>query len=154
MSTYVWDQTGTLHINNEDVPFVDQGGSGIEIRLLQASADDGVVSAEYRFAPGIVGPLHRHLGPVYGFTSEGRWGHDTNFDYRPGSYVREVPGIIHRFMSGPDESVQAFFVEYGGIEAIDEASFEPLTMLGVEERVTLYFKACEAAGVPRPNILR
>src|SRR5207244_3274258 len=102
----------------------------------------------------IVGPLHRHLGPVHGFTSEGRWGHDTSFDYRPGSYIYEVPGIIHRFMSGPDGSVQAFFVEYGGIEAIDGGAFEPLVMLGVEERVTLYFNACEAAGLLRPNILR
>jgi quercetin dioxygenase-like cupin family protein len=153
MSTYVWDPTGTLHIHSEDVPFVDQGSSGIEIRLLQASADDGVLSAEYRFAPGVVGPLHRHLGPVYGFTSEGRWGHDTNFDYRRGSYIYEVPGIIHRFMSGPDGSVRAFFVEYGGIEAIDGESSEPLVMLGVPERVRLYFNACEAAGLPRPNIL-
>jgi quercetin dioxygenase-like cupin family protein len=153
MSTYVWDPAGTLHVHNEDVPFVDQGGSGIEMRLLQASADDNVVSAEYRFAPGIIGPLHRHLGPVHGFTSEGRWGHDINFDYRPGSYIYEVPGIIHRFMSGPDGSVQAFFVEYGGIEAIDGESFEPLAMLGAQERVTLYFNACEAAGLPRPNIL-
>jgi hypothetical protein len=154
MSTYIWDRAGTLHICSEDVPFVDQGASGIEMRLLQASADEGVVAAEYRFGPGLVGPLHRHLGPVHGFTSEGRWGHDTNFDYRRGSYVCEVPGIIHRFMSGPDGPVQAFFVEYGGIEAVDEESFEPLARLGVEERVTLYFNACEAAGLPRPNILR
>jgi 2,4'-dihydroxyacetophenone dioxygenase len=153
MSAYVWDPAGTLHIHNEDIPFVDQGGSGIEIRLLQASADDGVVTAEYRFAPGLVGTLHRHGGPVYGFTSEGRWGHDTNFDYRRGTYVYEVPGIIHRFMSGSDGPVQAFFVEYGGIEAIDEESFEPIVMLGVKERVALYFDSCEAAGLPRPNIL-
>jgi hypothetical protein len=154
MSTYVWDPAGTLHIHNEDVPFVDQGGSGIKVRLLQAATDDGVVTAEYRFPPGIVGRLHRHLGPVYGFTSEGRWGHDTNFDYGRGCYVYEVPGIIHRFMSGPDSSVQAFFVECGGIEAIDEESLEPLVTLGVKERVALYFNACEAAGLPRPNILR
>jgi 2,4'-dihydroxyacetophenone dioxygenase len=154
MSTFLWDPTGTLHVHNEDVPFVEQGGSGIQIRLLQASADDGVVTAEYRFAPGIVGGLHRHLGPVYGFTSEGRWGHDTNFEYRPGSYVYEVPGIVHQFMSGSGGPVQAFFVECGGIEAIDEESFEPLAILGVKERVALYFNACEAAGLARPNIVR
>jgi hypothetical protein len=102
---------------------------------------------------GLGGTLHRHGGPVYGFTSEGRWGHDTNFDYRRGTYVYEVPGIIHRFMSGSDGPVQAFFVEYGGIEAIDEESFEPIVMLGVKERVALYFDSCEAAGLPRPNIL-
>jgi 2,4'-dihydroxyacetophenone dioxygenase len=144
------EMLGTLHVHEEEVPFISTSGD-VETRLIHARRGEFVVS-ELRARPGAILALHRHATPVFSFTSEGRWGHDTTFEYRPGTYVFETPGVVHRFMNGPATS-RAFFISTGDLEWIDEESGDVLGAISVDRRIDQYLQSCEEAGLPRPNIL-
>ena len=143
----------TLHIDADDVPWVTYERAGVvsSRRMLQVRPDENLAVTQLRCDPGVVGALHRHHGPVFALTQSGAWGHDTSFLYHPGTYVYETPGVVHRFLSGP-EPVTATFISIGNIDIFDDAGdlvscYTPSGMLAA------YFEACEAQGLPRPNVL-
>jgi 2,4'-dihydroxyacetophenone dioxygenase len=147
------DLTQTLHISNEDVPWAS-AGPGFEFRILQAHLEDSLVISEMRAQPDVESYLHRHITPLLAWTTAGAWGHDRQYLYRPGTYVYETPGVVHRFLNGPGVTV-VLFVQSGGsgdIEILDDHGTQ-VSVLTLAERVASYFKACEAQGLPRPNIL-
>lgn len=150
--TDVLGELRTLHIHADDLPFVDYM-PGLELRYLQARPEENISVVELRAAPGAMTGLHRHAAPVFGITTRGQWGHDTSYEYRPGSYIFETPGVVHRFMNGP-EITQAYFISTGAYEPIDAETLEVVGATTMQDGVTAYFEACEAAGHPRPNILR
>jgi 2,4'-dihydroxyacetophenone dioxygenase len=141
----------TLHIRVEDVPFV-QGSAGIEFRMLQYRPDDNLVVIELQAQPGAESPLHRHLGPVLGWTTKGAWGHDRTYSFQPNSYIFETPGVIHRFLNGP-EVTRALYVLMGATEQIDPESLQVIGTSELSGKLTGYLEACESAGLPRPNVL-
>jgi 2,4'-dihydroxyacetophenone dioxygenase len=153
VSSELIDQTQTLHIANDDVPWVSSG-PGFEFRILHAHLEDSLVVSEQRAQPGVESFLHRHITPLLAWTTEGAWGHDRQYLYRPGTYVYETPGVVHRFLNGSAVTV-VLFVQSGGsgdIEVLDDEG--NLTgVITLAERVTSYFDLCEAAELPRPNIL-
>lgn len=141
----------TLHLHSNEIPFVDFG-TGTKVRILHARPSEDFVVTQIHADPGCSQQLHRHLGPVFGWTVEGRWGHDHSYEYRPGTYIFETPGVIHKFHAG-DKPVNAVFVGYGNLEYIDEATLEvtkAVTSAGILE---YYLQMCEQAGLPRPNVL-
>jgi quercetin dioxygenase-like cupin family protein len=144
----------TLHLSADDVPYVQTSPAApVRTRVLHARPDEGFVVMQLHASPGVVSSLHVHHGPVFGWTTEGRWGHDDGFAYRPGTYIFETPGVQHRFMSGPDD-VEALYVLYGTVDMIDPDSGEVTGTHGPADVVNGYLRACEEAKLPRPNVLR
>lgn len=141
----------TLHRHSDEVPFVAFGG-GTNVRILHARPSEGFVVTQVKADPGAESKLHRHLGPVFGWTLDGRWGHDHTYEYRPGTYIFETPGVIHKFYGG-DKTIDAIFISHGVLEFIDEDTMEVAASLAPDMIVKQYMEACEKAGVGRPNIL-
>lgn len=153
MTNELIEVTQTLHIRNEDVPWASSA-PGFEFRILQAHLEDSILVQEMRAQPGVESYLHRHVTPLLAWTTEGAWGHDRQYQYVPGTYVYETPGVVHRFLNGPGVTV-VLFLQGGGsgeIEILDDAG-EQVAVITLAERVESYFAACETAGLPRPNIL-
>jgi 2,4'-dihydroxyacetophenone dioxygenase len=148
------DIVKSIHIHQDDVPWLVTG-TGMDFRILQAHAESQLVSMQFRADPGHVSALHRHNGPSVVFTLAGTWGHRREVtDYLPGTYVYEPVGAVHRFYAGPDP-VEIMSVDYGSVlEFFDEDSGEITMRLDYDAQVAGYFQGCEAAGLPRPNILR
>ena len=141
----------TLHNHSDDIPWVEFGG-GTKVRVLHARPSEDFIVTQIQAAPRSETRLHRHLGPVFGWTNEGRWGHDLTYEYRPGTYVFEPPGVIHKFHAG-NEPVEAVFVSHGVLEYIDPKTLEVTEKLTVEDTLNYYLHACDQQGLARPNVL-
>ena len=141
----------TLHLHSDTVPFVDFG-KGTKVRILHARPSENFIVTQINADPGCSSELHRHLGPVFGWTVEGTWGHDHTYEYRPGTYIFETPGVIHKFHAGPDP-VNAVFVSYGVLEYIHEETLEVIASISSAEVLENYMQMCEKSGLPRPNVL-
>lgn len=63
---------------------------------------------------------HRHRGAVSACTLEGSWRY-LEYDWvaRPGSYVRESPGVIHTLVS--DEGMKTMFFLNGALDFFDDS---------------------------------
>jgi 2,4'-dihydroxyacetophenone dioxygenase len=142
----------TGHVHPNDTPWVATSVPGMELRLLQYREDADMMATELRALPFCVSGKHQHLDPAYAITLEGCWGHDHSYEYRPGTYVFEPIGVVHQFFAGP-EPVRAIFIAHGKAQFIDEETGEVAGTLTVADQVAHYFQQCEAAGLPRPNIL-
>src|SRR5207249_2557420 len=129
------------HIHSDDVPYVTFR-SGVKTRILHASADAEFVVTQGLSPAGTVSELHRHSGPVFGWTNRGSWGHDLNFEYTPGTYIYEIPMAPHRFYGGPEE-IDAIFVTFGSFESLDEETGEVIGVATNADLVRGYFEACE-----------
>jgi 2,4'-dihydroxyacetophenone dioxygenase len=141
----------TLHFHSEDIPWV-RSGSGTQIRVLHARPDEGFIATQFRAEPGAETGLHRHTAPVFGFTTLGRWGHDRRFAYHPGTYIFETPGVVHRFLNGP-EPTEVFFVNLGDIEQVDPSGSCVVGRTTPRDTLLTYLERCESAGLARPNLL-
>jgi anti-sigma factor ChrR (cupin superfamily) len=71
---------------------------GIEIRVLQESADGSERIALLRYRPGATVPRHRHLGDEHVYVLEGAQ-QDEAGRYPAGSYVRNAAGSAHSVSS-------------------------------------------------------
>ncbi len=89
---------------------------------------------------------------MLGWTIEGAWGHDRQYLYRPGTYIYETPGVVHRFMNGPGVT-RALYIQTGDVENIDPETREVVSVNRIADRIDRYFQALEEAGLPRPNVL-
>ena len=141
----------TLHLHSDSIPWVDFGG-GTSVRILHARPSENFIVTQINADPGSESQLHRHLGPVFGWTVEGRWGHDRTYEYRPGTYIFETPGVLHKFLGG-DQPINAVFMSFGILEFVDEDTQEVIQSLGPEAVVQHYMQKCEELGLGRPNIL-
>ena len=141
----------TLHIHSEDIPWVEFF-DGVAVRILHARPSEDFVVTQIKAQPGAESGLHRHLKPVFGWTVSGHWGHDRNYEYRPGTYIFEPQGIIHKFLAG-SEPVNAVFISHGTLEQIDPETLEVTQSISPAEYVEHYLTACEKAGHGRPPIL-
>lgn len=142
----------TLHISCDEIPYVELE-LGLEYRLLHARPEEGLIATQVRAQPGAISGLHRHLAPVFGYTTAGAWGHDGDHAYVPGTYVYETPGVLHRFVNGPQVS-EALFISLGGLEFVDPGTGEVQSALTPRSMIETYMAGCETTGAPRPKILR
>ncbi len=83
------------HAGEDDLPWVDATG-GIWLKVLRVDPSSGVWVVRNRFDPGARLQVHRHTGPVDGYTIAGRW-HYLEYDFysTTGSYIREPAGSVH-----------------------------------------------------------
>ncbi|MDE8654528.1 cupin domain-containing protein [Novosphingobium album (ex Liu et al. 2023)] len=142
----------TTHVDCADIPWITVA-PGLEQRVLQARPDENLIVTQSRYQPHFTHGLHRHLGPIHGYTIAGAWGHeDGRYPYRPGVYLYEPAGVVHRFFNGPAVS-QAMFVTFGDIELLDPATRAVIRRDDAAGQARRYLEGCEAAGVARPPIL-
>jgi quercetin dioxygenase-like cupin family protein len=151
MTSAASEMDRTLHLASEDVPWVSLS-DGSELRILHARPEEDFVATQFRAHPWAEHGLHRHLAPVFGFTSIGAWGHNRKYEYGPGSYIFETPGVPHKFLNGPGIS-EVFFINHGSIEFFDPDTMEISGSMTLAQMVETYMNGCEQAGLPRPNIL-
>ncbi|WP_297699071.1 cupin domain-containing protein [Mycobacterium sp.] len=141
----------TLHIATDDLPWVTTS-PGFEMRVLHARPEDGFTVSQIRAQPGVVHGWHRHNAPVFGYTTAGAWGHDESYEYRPGTYIFETPGVVHRFLNGP-EVTEATFISYSDAEFINLETNEVTGRLTRAGMLEIYLRGCDELGVPRPHVL-
>ena len=142
----------TLHLATDQIPWVPAGIEGSEQRLIHSCPDEGFVVTQLRAQPGIASGLHRHHAGVLAYTLKGAWGHDRRFEYTPGTYIFETPGVLHRFLNGPQVS-EVLFINFSVIEMVDPSSKAVIATITPQDTANAYFEKCEELGISRPNVL-
>jgi quercetin dioxygenase-like cupin family protein len=145
--------TVARHVGATDVPWVkNPAHPGAEMRLLQADIDAGVYVTAGRMPPGLSVGTHRHTGAVHMFTLSGSWAYrEHDFTNRAGSYLYEPPGSVHTLYVPADQEVtETLSVIYGDTLYLDPDG-AVIARSNAATNLRLYFEACEAAGLPRPN---
>ena len=142
----------TAHAIVDDLPWVPSR-PGMEIRYIHCSASRRMSAVQIRAQPGATTGLHRHLGPVLGYTTKGAWSHDPrDYIYRPNSYICE-PNELHRFFNGP-QVTEAIYISFGDTEFVDDEGREVVLRANAAAGLARYFQLCEEKGLPRPNVLQ
>lgn len=142
----------TLHIHSEELPWFP-AASGMDIRILHARAKDNFYVTQLRAQPHCVSGLHKHPANrgTGGFTLKGMWGHDHQYLYRPGTYIFETPGVVHRFYNGPEETEVLFFGELAA-EFVDPDTLEVTDIMLPDALLQKYSDHCEELGVQPPYL--
>ena len=99
---------------------------------------------------GIIG-RHRHRGSVIGVVLEGSWRY-LEYDWvaRPGSFVRESPGVIHTLEAGP--GMKTYFAINGTLEYFD-ADDNLVQVQDVFWAIDCYLTHCRKHGIPKNDAL-
>ena len=152
MSTGTDRRTGSgIGLLADPNTFVDIG-DGNKLKVIHVDEKEGLWIVENIFQKGFDVQTHRHTGPVWGYTVSGGWKYK-EYDYvnRAGSFLYEPAGSVHTLECIEDDT-QVWFHMYGVNLNLDadgnvESVFDgPGTLEG-------YYLLCEAAGLPRPNVL-
>ncbi len=143
-----------LHRGERELPFVTFM-EGLDIQLLQASAENGLWVVRTRFTPGVMLPRHKHTGEVFAVTFSGSWRY---LEYpevnTAGSYLYEPAGSIHTLHVPPTnrETTDVWFAirganlnldEQGNVESVWDAAF----------LIDVYLDLCRKGGHPRPAVI-
>ncbi len=140
------------HVGDEDAPWVDTG-YGVDLKVVRFDAMKGTWVIRNRFRPGTRLQIHRHTGPVDGFTLAGRW-HYLEYDFysTAGSYIYEPANSVHTLDVPEDNQgdTDVLFVIEGALLNLDpDGKVESFT--DGPSILEAYFALLEAAGTPRPN---
>jgi len=140
------------HVGDDDAPWVDTG-YGVDLKVVRFDSTRGTWVIRNRFRPGTRLQIHRHTGPVDGFTLAGRW-HYLEYDFysTAGSYIYEPANSVHT-LDVPEDNTEAtdvLFVIEGALLNLDpDGNVETATDgPGI---LDAYFALLEAEGKPRPN---
>jgi len=149
--TLIEERPVAVHIGADDLPWVDIG-DGSKLKVLQVKASEGLWIVQNIFQAGYTVPTHRHTGPVWGYTISGAW-HYKEYDYvnRAGSFLYEPAGSVHTLECIEDDT-NVWFQMYGANLNLDaEGNIE--SVFDGPGTLAAYYSLCEAAGLPRPNVL-
>lgn len=140
------------HVGDDDAPWAESG-FGVDFKVVRFDAMKGTWVIRNRFRPGVQLQIHRHTGPVDGYTLAGRW-HYLEYDFvsTPGSYIYEPANSVHTLSVPEDntEDTDVLFVIEGALLNLDpDGKVETYTDgPGILEA---YYALLEASGTPRPN---
>ena len=140
-----------IHIGADELPFVDIG-EGSKMKVIQVKEREGLWIVENIFQAGYAVQKHRHTGPVWGYTVSGAWKYK-EYDYvnRAGSFLYEPANSVHTLQSVEDDT-NVWFHMYGANLNLDaDGNVESVT--DGASALAGYYALCEAAGIPRPNVL-
>jgi 2,4'-dihydroxyacetophenone dioxygenase len=141
--------------HEEELPFVDLG-DGSTLQLLHADVDAGLWVVRTRFTPGMTVDTHKHTGPVYAYTTQGRWYYLEYPDSvnEAGSYLFEPAGSVHTLHVPEDntEITDVFFVIHGANLNLD-AEGGVTTVIDAGGIREFYRAMCEASGQPAPPVI-
>jgi len=149
--TLIEERPVAVHIGADDLPWVDIG-DGSKLKVLQVKATEGLWIVQNVFQAGYTVPTHRHTGPVWGYTISGAW-HYKEYDdvNRAGSFLYEPAGSVHTLECIEDDTC-VWFQMYGANLNLDaEGNVE--SVFDGPGTLAAYYALCEAAGLPRPNVL-
>ena len=149
--TLMEERPVAVHIGADDLPWVDIG-DGSKLKVLQVRSDEGLWIVQNVFTAGYTVPTHRHTGPVWGYTISGAW-HYKEYDYvnRAGSFLYEPAGSVHTLECVEDDT-NVWFQMYGANLNLDaEGNVE--SIFDGPGTLAAYYALCEAAGLPRPEVL-
>ena len=140
-----------LHRGADELPFVEIGG-GNKLKVLQVDANEGLWVVENIFQRNYEVQTHRHTGPVYGYTTSGAWKYkEYNEVNRAGSFLFEPAGSVHTLTVLEDDT-HVWFQMYGVNLNLDaDGNIE--SVFDGPGTLAAYLALCEAAGLPRPNVL-
>ena len=149
--TLIEERPVAVHIGADDLPWVDIG-DGSKLKVLQVRAPEGLWIVQNIFQAGYTVPTHRHTGPVWGYTISGAW-HYKEYDYvnRAGSFLYEPAQSVHTLECLEDDT-NVWFQMYGANLNLDaDGNIE--SVFDGPGTLAAYYALCEAAGLPRPNVL-
>jgi 2,4'-dihydroxyacetophenone dioxygenase len=149
--TLIEERPVAVHIGADDLPWVDIG-DGSKLKVLQVKATEGLWIVQNIFSAGYTVPTHRHTGPVWGYTVSGAW-HYKEYDYvnRAGSFLYEPAGSVHTLECLEDDT-NVWFQMYGANLNLDaEGNIE--SVFDGPGTLAAYYALCEAAGLPKPNVV-
>jgi 2,4'-dihydroxyacetophenone dioxygenase len=140
------------HAGEEELPWVDATG-GIWLKVLRVDPSSGVWVVRNRFDPGARLQIHRHTGPVDGYTIAGRW-HYLEYDFysTAGSYIREPAGSVHTLDVPADNdgiTDVLFVIEGALLNLADDGSVESVS--DGPGTLAAYQALAEAQGLGRPT---
>jgi quercetin dioxygenase-like cupin family protein len=149
--TAIHDAPTAVHIGADELPWVDIG-AGAKLKVIQVKETEGLWIIENIFQSGFEVQTHRHTGPVWGYTVSGGWKYK-EYDYvnHAGSFLYEPAGSVHKLQCVEDDT-RVWFHMYGANLNLDaDGNVESVT--DGAGTLAAYYLLCEAAGLPRPNVL-
>ncbi len=140
-----------LHVGADELPFVEIGGGNL-LKVIQVKEREGLWIVENVFQAGFEVQKHRHTGPVWGYTTSGAWKYK-EYDYvnRAGSFLYEPAGSVHTLQCIENDT-RVWFHMYGVNLNLDADGTVESVADGAGT-LAFYYAMCEAAGLPRPNVL-
>ncbi|HEX3707287.1 MAG TPA: 2,4'-dihydroxyacetophenone dioxygenase family protein, partial [Mycobacteriales bacterium] len=96
--------------------------------------------------------IHRHTGPVYGYTVSGAWKYK-EYDYvnRAGSFLYEPANSVHT-LTVLEDNTQVWFQMYGAnLNLTEDGTIESVT--DGAGTLAAYYYLAEKQGFGRPNVL-
>lgn len=140
-----------VHIGRDELPYIDIG-DGSQLRVLQVKPKEGLWIVENIFQAGYEVDMHKHTGPVWGYTRSGAWKYK-EYDYvnRAGSFLYEPAGSVHTLQCIEDDT-QVWFQMYGSNLNLDADGNITMVMDG-PGTLEYYLAVCAEMGLPRPNVL-
>ncbi|HCU90259.1 MAG TPA: cupin [Gammaproteobacteria bacterium] len=157
MSTQIEEIRGipkAIHRGEDEMPFVPLS-PGVAVQLMQVDIDLGFWAVRTKFDAGTTVQRHRHTGTVYAYTTSGAWRY---LEYpevnTAGSYLYEPAGSIHTLhaLSENEDQTDVFFAIYGANLNLDEDG-NISSILDAGGILKLYYRECEKAKLPRPNVI-
>jgi hypothetical protein len=148
---------GELHAvlrTERDLPFVEVA-VGVRLQLLQVNIDAGLWVIRVQFDPGSGFPLHRHGGPVYGYTIAGRWKYEEFPEvYEAGTYHFDS-GEHDLTLVVPDGGQGITDVLYicNGVNINKDADGSVTDVQDARSVLAGYLEMCEQAGHGRPHVI-
>ncbi len=134
------------HLDLDRMPWVPLG-PGESFKPLRFLPDERGRALLLRLEPGVVVPLHRHLGEVHGFNLAGqRELIETGEVVGPGGYVYEPAGNVDSWKAVGDVPVIVHIVAFGAMEYLGPDG-EVLRRDGPASLREIYRRHCAAAGV-------
>jgi len=145
------DAPGAIHVGADELPFVDIG-DGSMLKVIQVKEAEGLWIVENVFRAGYQVQRHKHTGPVYAYTTSGAWTYkEYSYVNRAGSFLYEPAGSVHTLQVVEDDT-HVWFQIYGANLNLDADGNVESVSDGASTLLT-YLRLCEAAGLPRPNVL-
>jgi 2,4'-dihydroxyacetophenone dioxygenase len=140
-----------VHVGADDLPFVDYGGGNL-MKVLRVDEAESLWIVENIFQANFVAQIHRHTGPVYGYTVSGAWKYK-EYDYvnRAGSFLYEPANSVHT-LTVLEDNTQVWFQMYGAnLNLTEDGTIESVT--DGAGTLAAYYHLAEKQGFGRPNVL-
>ena len=105
--------------HSQDSPWVNWAMRGAKFKLLSVDPKTGRFTILIKSAPGVIAPMHRHIGAVEAFVIEGGFHYhdDPSIRFTAGSYLLEKEGAVHQPITPEGAVLLATF--YGPVEGLD-----------------------------------
>jgi 2,4'-dihydroxyacetophenone dioxygenase len=134
------------HVNGNDLPYFPYA-PGVDFKLIKVNRVTGQFAIILKSVPGAQLGTHRHYGPVWVYTIEGKWRYEEDpFVATAGSVVFEPAGAVHTFRSDPTQGITAFIIVDGALEFLDESG-RTLFIDNWQSILKKYLDFCAGSGI-------